>query len=101
MLFMQKLSIQMGSPESPLAHCHLQPQGYHIQTSAFIWLPLLALQPPTQQTALRQQCSCARYISLSLLVGGFLVPLTGDRGALVQIRGRSVKRDLKKTLGPV
>lgn len=30
---MQQLSIQMGSPGSPLLHCHLQPQGYHIQTS--------------------------------------------------------------------
>lgn len=37
---MQQLSIQMGSPGSPLPHCHLQPQGYHIQT--FLQLPPLS-----------------------------------------------------------
>lgn len=30
---MRQLSIQPGSPGSPLPYCHLQPQGCHIQTS--------------------------------------------------------------------
>lgn len=98
---MRQLSIQPGSPGSPLPYCHLQPQGCHIQTS--LLLPPLSRSLCSLSSlphSRRQQCSRARYVCLSPVGGGLLVPLTGGRGAEVQIRGRSVKRDLKKPLAP-